>query len=76
MNFATFLEMRARGTPAATALVDSRCRFTWAELDEVVNRFSNLLLADGAKPGDRLAIYSPNRAEAVIAMTRTCFDKS
>jgi acyl-CoA synthetase (AMP-forming)/AMP-acid ligase II len=68
MNFATFLEMRARGTPAATALVDSRCRFTWAELDEVVNRFSNLLLADGAKSGDRLAIYSPNRAEAVIAI--------
>ncbi len=67
MNFALFPEMKARGAPDAPALVDARLRLNWAELDGLANRFANLLQSAGARPGDRLAIYLPNRAELAIA---------
>ena len=68
MNFALFLEMRARGAPAALALADQRRRFTWGELDGLANRAANLLRRKGLARGDRLALYLPNRVELVIAM--------
>lgn len=68
MNFALFLEMRARGAPAALALADQRRRFTWGELDGLANRAANLLRQCGLSRGDRLALYLPNRVELVIAM--------
>lgn len=67
MNFALFLEMKARGTPDALAVVDPRRRFTWGELDALANRCAKLLTESGLKRGDRLAIYLPNRVEVVIA---------
>jgi acyl-CoA synthetase (AMP-forming)/AMP-acid ligase II len=67
MNFALFPEMKARSDPDALALVDARLRLSWAELDRLANRFANLLQARGARRGDRLATYLPNRAELVIA---------
>ena len=68
MNFALFLEMRARGAPEALALVDERRRFTWGELDCLANRAANLLRHRGLARGDRLALYLPNRVELVIAV--------
>ena len=68
MNFALFLEMHARGTPDALALVDPRLRFTFAELDRAVNQCANMIKDSGLGRGDRLAVYLPNRAEAVIAL--------
>lgn len=67
MNFALFLEMKARGTPNGLALVDARHRLSWAEFNGHASRFANLLQAGGLVPGDRLAIYLPNRAELAIA---------
>ena len=40
MNFAGFLEMHARGRPDSLALVDSRQRFTYAELDGHASRYA------------------------------------
>jgi acyl-CoA synthetase (AMP-forming)/AMP-acid ligase II len=67
VNFALFLEMKARGNPEGLALVDKRLRMSWRELDAAANRFANLLRRHGLEPKDRLAIYLPNRAELTIA---------
>lgn len=67
MNFALFPEMRARSEPDGLALVDARLRLTWEELDRLANRFANLLRREGARPGDRVALYLPNRAELAVA---------
>lgn len=67
MNFALFPEMRARGEPGGLAVVDARLRLTWEKLDRLANRFANLLRREGARAGDRVAIYLPNRAELVVA---------
>jgi acyl-CoA synthetase (AMP-forming)/AMP-acid ligase II len=68
MNFALFLEMKARGAPDSPALSDRRCRLSWRELDELANSFANLLRHRSLRPGDRVAIYLPNRVEVVIAL--------
>jgi fatty-acyl-CoA synthase len=41
-------------------------RYTYAELGEAVDRLARALLAGGLEPGDRLGIWSPNRAEWVL----------
>ncbi|HMS78379.1 MAG TPA: class I adenylate-forming enzyme family protein [Burkholderiaceae bacterium] len=68
MNFALFLEIHARGDPRAIAVVDRRVRLDWGTLDALASRFAHRLRADGVVPGERVAIWLPNRAEVVIAM--------
>jgi long-chain acyl-CoA synthetase len=48
------------------ALADERVRYSWAELDLIVNRAANALhgLAYGAR---RVAVFAPNSAETVLA---------
>src|SRR4051794_17673025 len=46
-------------------------RFTYAELGEAVDRLARALLASGVEPGDRLGIWSPNRAEWVLVQYAT-----
>lgn len=66
MNFAQFLEIHARSDPQGLAAVDRRVRLDWLALDQLANRFANLLSAQGVQPGDRVAIWLPNRVESVI----------
>jgi acyl-CoA synthetase (AMP-forming)/AMP-acid ligase II len=68
MNFALFLEMKARGAPDAPALSDRRHRLTWRELDESATRFAGVLRRRGLGRGDRVGFYLPNRAELPIAL--------
>ena len=42
-------------------------RYTWAELGEAVDRCARAFIALGLEPGERLGIWSPNRAEWCIA---------
>ena len=42
-------------------------RFTWAELAAAVDRCARAFIALGLQPGDRLGIWSPNRAEWCIS---------
>ena len=42
-------------------------RMTYRELNEKVNQFANLLIQEGIKPGDRVALYLPNCPPCVIA---------
>ena len=46
-------------------------RYTYAELGEAVDRLARALLATGLVPGDRLGIWSPNRAEWVLVQYAT-----
>ena len=42
-------------------------RLTYAELDREVDRWAAALIADGVGAGDRVALWTPNRAEFVVA---------
>ncbi len=42
-------------------------RMTYRALNEKVNQFANLLIQEGIKPGDRVALYLPNCPPCVIA---------
>jgi long-chain acyl-CoA synthetase len=53
--------------PGHTALMFFGRRITYAELDGLVNRFSNTLSGLGIKKGDRIAIMLPNVPQMVIA---------
>src|SRR5215210_2533754 len=46
-------------------------RYTYAELGEAVDRLARALLASGLEPGDRLGVWSPNRAEWVLVQYAT-----
>ena len=55
-----FLRRAAQIYPNKTAVVDGARRFTYAELQARVNRFSHALLGLGVGRGDRVCILSPN----------------
>src|ERR1700677_4959656 len=42
-------------------------RINYSELNDKVNQFANLLIEEGIKPGDRVALYLPNCPAVVIA---------
>jgi len=67
----TVAEVLGRGLardPQHSALVGRHGRYTYAELDLVVNRAAHAFLALGVKPGDRIAASLPNDVDIVIAM--------
>jgi fatty-acyl-CoA synthase len=59
------LERVAARLPDSEALVSCHqgVRFTYAEFDAAVDRVAGAMLADGLEHGDRVAVWSPNRAE-------------
>ena len=57
----------ARKFPGHPALVFFGAKITYAELDRLVNRFANGLLALGIGKGDRVALMLPNIPQMVIA---------
>jgi fatty-acyl-CoA synthase len=67
------LERTVARAPDAEALVSrhQRIRLTYAQLDEQVDRAARALLAAGLAPGDRVGIWSPNRAEWVVIQYAT-----
>jgi fatty-acyl-CoA synthase len=67
-NLADLYEIVADAIPDRLALVAGNRRLTYAQLDERANRFAHHLLDHGVEPGDKVAIYSWDRAEWVEAM--------
>src|ERR1700683_3436575 len=59
--------------PDRLALVDvpARLRFTYAELKDEVDALAYALLGTGIAKGDRVGIWSPNRAEWVVTQYAT-----
>jgi acyl-CoA synthetase (AMP-forming)/AMP-acid ligase II len=56
---------RVRLTPHAPALEDDRCRLTYAELNDRVDRAAAVLAANGLFRGERVGVLSENRAEYI-----------
>ena len=54
--------------PGGEALVDNGRRFTYVEMDRIVDSVAAGLIARGVMPGDRIAILLGNRAEFAFAM--------
>jgi fatty-acyl-CoA synthase len=67
------LERTAARVPTAEALVSRRqaLRFTYSELNGAVDRVARGLIAMGLRAGDRMGIWSPNRAEWVLVQYAT-----
>jgi acyl-CoA synthetase len=65
-NFYTLLARHAAARPDAPALRDATRRLTWAELLRAVDALAADLDAAGLKRGERVAVWLPNRVEAVI----------
>jgi 3-oxocholest-4-en-26-oate---CoA ligase len=70
-NLADLYEIVADAVPDRLALVAGDRRLTYAQLDERANRFAHHLLDHGVQPGDKVAIYSWDRAEWLEAMLGT-----
>jgi len=64
-NLGLFLQKRARLSPRLEALVEVERgrRFSYADLDASANRVANALLAEGVRPGDRVALLMMNGVE-------------
>ena len=67
-NLADLWETLCDAGPDAECLVAPPARHTRASLDAAANRVANHLVATGVAPGERVGIYSRNRAEYVEAL--------
>ena len=55
----------------AVVLREQNLRWTWAQFQAEVDALASGFLALGLKPGDRVGIWSPNRAEWVVTQFAT-----
>ena len=65
------LERSAARSPARTALIFGERRWTYAELDAGAGRVAARLLAQGLRPGDRVAAYGRN-SDAYLLLFLGC----
>jgi fatty-acyl-CoA synthase len=67
------LERTTAATPDAEALVSCHqgLRFTYAEFNAAVDRIATAMLKAGLAAGDRLGVWSPNRAEWALTQFAT-----
>lgn len=63
------LRHRARHDPERTAIVFYGTEISYADLDELSDRFAGWLDSVGVRPGDRVGVHLPNCPQFVIAMT-------
>ena len=61
------VRLQARRSPDKVALIYEGQEDTFADLDRLVNRFANRLIAQGVAPGDRVAVFAHNCRAFVIA---------
>ena len=60
-------ETRARTIPDEMAVTDGRMTLSWAELDPIVNRATNALLAEEMGSPPRGAVFAHNSTESALA---------
>jgi long-chain acyl-CoA synthetase len=58
---------KAKTTPDEMALADEQGSITWAQLDSILNKATNALLALGLQPGQRIGVFAHNSAETALA---------
>ncbi|MEU0507270.1 AMP-binding protein [Nocardia sp. NPDC005998] len=66
MNLTDYIDRGARVAPTAPCMTlpDGTTLSTHAEFHRLTHRIAAALLSDGLKPGERVAIFSPNDADA------------
>ncbi len=62
-----YLRLWAQKQPDKAAIVFYGTQLTFGQLDELSNRFANLLLDSGVARGDRVAVFLPNCPQFLIA---------
>jgi long-chain acyl-CoA synthetase len=60
LNLSVLLEDAARETPDRDAVVFGDLRLSYSFVDAVANQVANLLRSRGVRPGDKVALSSPN----------------
>ena len=63
-----FLEESTKKYSEKIALIVSEGRFTYREVDEMANKVSQALLAEGLEKGDRAVIFMDNSVDAVVSL--------
>ncbi|WP_456277233.1 class I adenylate-forming enzyme family protein [Bacillus sp. AK128] len=66
MNSSLLLERNARKYPTQEAVVSMGQRFTYKELDLLVNKFGSALKHKGIDAGDKVVLFMPNVTEFLI----------
>jgi long-chain acyl-CoA synthetase len=66
-DLTTFAAKLARARPDQIAIRDEHQALTWADLDEVLNRATNGLLALDLGPDRRVAVFGENAVETAMA---------
>ncbi len=64
----SLLRHHAEARPGAYALRDSRRRLTWSQLADSVDALAAELHEAGLRHGQRVSVWLPNRAEAVVIL--------
>lgn len=64
-NFAQILQYTAGRLPEKTAIVCNGERWSFARLEEESNRIATALLKRGIRPGDRVALLTPNSVDFI-----------
>ncbi|WP_344319009.1 amino acid adenylation domain-containing protein, partial [Actinocatenispora thailandica] len=67
----TRVERRVRDDPGACAVESDDERVTYGELNSRANRLARLLVDDGVRPEDRVALLLPRSVDAVVAVLGT-----
>jgi fatty-acyl-CoA synthase len=68
-NFGDILDAVALAVPPdAPAFVQGERVINWGEANRATNSMARALIARGAKPGDKIAIYMRNRPEYLLAL--------
>lgn len=63
--------VRDHGAQEAAVFVEQNIRWSYADLSREVDRLAGGLWSIGVKPGDRVGIWSPNRAEWLVTQFAT-----
>ena len=62
INLSIALEDNAFKIPNSTAIISEGKKFSYKELNQLSNKVANIIIDLGIKPGDSIALQSPNIA--------------
>ena len=71
-NIGNLLSASALRNPHKTAVFFEDERITYKDLENTTSRMAQWLLAQGCRPGDRIALYWPNSIE-LVKLLFACF---
>ena len=62
-----FAQQQAEKTPNTVAMIDPYKSLTWEEVDDIINRAANIILASELGEKRRIAVFAENAAETALA---------